>query len=118
MFSVPIGIGTAIYLEEYCRPSRWRTLVQTNIANLAGVPSIVYGILGLGVFVRAMQLNRSLLAGALTLTLSGTADCHSGLARVAASSAQLDSTSVLRPGSQPVADRLAAAVCRPPCLAC
>jgi phosphate transport system permease protein len=68
-FSVPIGIGTAIYLEEYCRPSRWRTLVQTNIANLAGVPSIVYGILGLGVFVRAFQLNRSLLAGALTLTL-------------------------------------------------
>lgn len=69
LFSVPIGIGTAIYLEEYCRPSRWRTLVQTNIANLAGVPSIVYGILGLGVFVRALQLNRSLLAGALTLTL-------------------------------------------------
>lgn len=68
-FSVPIGIGTAIYLEEYCRPSRWRTLVQTNIANLAGVPSIVYGILGLGLFVRAMQLNRSLLAGSLTLTL-------------------------------------------------
>lgn len=68
-FSVPIGIGTAIYLEEYCRPSRWRTMVQTNIANLAGVPSIVYGILGLGVFVRALQLNRSLLAGALTLTL-------------------------------------------------
>ncbi len=69
LFSVPIGIGTAIYLEEYCRPSRWRTLVQTNIANLAGVPSIVYGILGLGLFVRAMQLNRSLLAGSLTLTL-------------------------------------------------
>ena len=68
-FSVPIGLGTAIYLEEYCRPSRWRTLVQTNIANLAGVPSIVYGILGLGVFVRALQLNRSLLAGSLTLTL-------------------------------------------------
>ena len=69
LFSVPIGIGTAIYLEEYCKPSLWRTAIQTNIANLAGVPSIVYGILGLGLFVRLLQLNRSLLAGALTLTL-------------------------------------------------
>ncbi|MCG8450920.1 MAG: phosphate ABC transporter permease PstA [Pirellulales bacterium] len=69
LFSVPVGVGAAIYLEEYAPPSRWRTLVQINIANLAGVPSIVYGILGLGLFVRAMQLNRSLVAGALTLTL-------------------------------------------------
>jgi len=69
LFSVPIGVGTAIYLEEYTPKSRWRTLVQVNIANLAGVPSIVYGLLGLGLFVRAMQLNRSLVAGALTLTL-------------------------------------------------
>ncbi len=69
LFSVPTGVGTAIYLEEYAPKNRWRTLVQINIANLAGVPSIVYGILGLGLFVRAMQLNRSLLAGALTLTL-------------------------------------------------
>lgn len=67
--SVPIGVGAAIYLEEYAPPSRWRTLVQINIANLAGVPSIVYGILGLGVFVRMMQLNRSVIAGGLTLTL-------------------------------------------------
>lgn len=69
LFSVPIGVGTAIYLEEYCRQSRWRTVVQVNIANLAGVPSIVYGILGLGLFVRALQLNRSVVAGALTLSL-------------------------------------------------
>ncbi len=69
LFSVPIGVGTAIYLEEYAPKNRWRTIVQINIANLAGVPSIVYGILGLGLFVRAMQLNRSLMAGALTLTL-------------------------------------------------
>lgn len=69
LFSVPIGVGTAIYLEEYAPQSRWRTIVQTNIANLAGVPSIVYGILGLGLFVRTMGLNRSVLAGALTLTL-------------------------------------------------
>ena len=69
LFSVPIGVGSAIFLEEYAPHSRWRTLVQLNIANLAGVPSIVYGILGLGLFVRAMHLNRSVMAGALTLTL-------------------------------------------------
>jgi phosphate transport system permease protein len=69
LFSVPIGVGTAVYLEEYAPSSQWRTIVQTNIANLAGVPSIVYGILGLGLFVRAMSLNRSVMAGALTLTL-------------------------------------------------
>jgi phosphate transport system permease protein len=69
LFAVPIGVGCAVYLEEYARASRWRNLVQLNIANLAGVPSIVYGILGLGLFVRALALNRSILAGALTMTL-------------------------------------------------
>jgi len=69
IISVPIGVGSAIYLEEYATKSRWRTIVQTNIANLAGVPSIVYGILGLGLFVRFMALERSILAGALTLSL-------------------------------------------------
>jgi phosphate transport system permease protein len=69
LFSVPIGVGAAVYLEEYATASRWRNLVQLNIANLAGVPSIVYGILGLGLFVRMMALHRSILAGALTLTL-------------------------------------------------
>jgi phosphate transport system permease protein len=69
LFSVPIGVGAALYLEEYAAPSRWRSLVQLNIANLAGVPSIVYGILGLGLFVRALALQRSILAGSLTLTL-------------------------------------------------
>lgn len=69
MFSVPIGVGAAIYLEEYAPKSRWRTLVQINIANLAGVPSIVYGILGLGLFVRMMELGESVMSGALTLTL-------------------------------------------------
>jgi phosphate transport system permease protein len=69
LFSVPIGVGAAVYLEEYSPPSRWRSLVQLNIANLAGVPSIVYGILGLGLFVRALALQRSILAGALTLSL-------------------------------------------------
>jgi phosphate transport system permease protein len=69
LFSVPIGVGAAVYLEEYASASRWRSLVQLNIANLAGVPSIVYGILGLGLFVRALALEESLWAGALTLTL-------------------------------------------------
>jgi phosphate transport system permease protein len=69
LFSVPIGVGAALYLEEYAGPSRWRSLVQLNISNLAGVPSIVYGILGLGLFVRGLALGESLLAGALTLTL-------------------------------------------------
>jgi phosphate transport system permease protein len=67
--SFPLGIATAIWLEEYA-PRGWLTkTIETNIANLAAVPSIVYGILGLAVFVRWMDLGRSVLAGALTLTL-------------------------------------------------
>lgn len=69
LFTVPTGVGAALYLEEYAHSSWWRKLIQLNIANLAGVPSIVYGILGLGLFVRAMALERSIIAGALTLTL-------------------------------------------------
>ncbi|NJD11002.1 MAG: phosphate ABC transporter permease PstA [Gemmatimonadetes bacterium] len=65
----PLGVGTAIWLEEYAGDTRFKRLIQMNIANLAGVPSIVYGILGLAVFVRAFALGRSVLAGALTLTL-------------------------------------------------
>ena len=67
LFSFPIGLGAAIYLEEYA-PRHWLTrLIQINITNLAGVPSIVYGILGLAVFVRA--LDRSVLSAALTMSL-------------------------------------------------
>ncbi|KPK60653.1 MAG: phosphate ABC transporter permease, partial [Gemmatimonas sp. SG8_38_2] len=67
LLSFPLGVGTAIYLEEYA-PRNWLTrVIETNIANLAGVPSIVYGVLGLAVFVRAMALGRSVLAGAATL---------------------------------------------------
>jgi phosphate transport system permease protein len=69
IFAVPVGIGCAIYMEEYA-PKNWLTrIIQINIANLAGVPSIVYGILGLVVFVRAMNLERSVMAGALTISL-------------------------------------------------
>lgn len=69
LISIPTGVGAALYLEEYAAHTRWRRIVQLNISNLAGVPSIVYGILGLGLFVRAMSLERSVIAGALTLTL-------------------------------------------------
>jgi len=65
----PIGVGAALYLEEYAARNWVTRAIQTNIANLAGVPSIVYGILGLAVFVRALGFERSLLSGALTLSL-------------------------------------------------
>lgn len=69
LFAFPLGVGAAIYLEEYA-PKNWLTrLLQLNLANLAGVPSIIYGILGLALFVRALRFDRSILSGALTLTL-------------------------------------------------
>lgn len=70
LFTVPIGVGTAIYLEEYADRKRWyNRLLELNIQNLAAVPSIVYGILGLAFVVRGMGLGQVLLAGALILTL-------------------------------------------------
>ena len=69
LISLPVGIGAAVYLEEYASASRWKKIVQINIANLAGVPSIVYGILGLGLFVQGLAMGRSVLSGALTLSL-------------------------------------------------
>ncbi len=70
LFSLPLGIGTAIYLEEYSNKKSWyNKLLQLNISNLAGVPSIVYGMLGLALFVRFLNFERSILSGALTLTL-------------------------------------------------
>ncbi|OGO30124.1 MAG: phosphate ABC transporter, permease protein PstA [Chloroflexi bacterium RBG_16_56_11] len=69
LFSFPVGVGAAIYLEEYAPDNRLKRIIQTNINNLAGVPSIVYGLLGLALFVQALALGRSLLAGAFTLTL-------------------------------------------------
>jgi len=69
LLSVPIGVAAAIYLEEYGGRSRLARLVEINITNLAAVPSIIYGLLGLGLFVRAMGMGRSVLAGASTLAL-------------------------------------------------
>ncbi|MBA2406409.1 MAG: phosphate ABC transporter permease PstA [Chitinophagales bacterium] len=69
LLSVPVGIGAAIYLEEYGKKNRLGKFIEINIANLAGVPSIVYGLLGLGLFVRWFNLDRSILAGSLTMSL-------------------------------------------------
>lgn len=69
MIAVPTGIGAAIYLEEYGKRNRLARFIEVNISNLAGVPSIIYGLLGLGVFVRLLGLERSVLAGACTLAL-------------------------------------------------
>lgn len=67
--ALPVGVGAAVHLEEYSRRSRAARLIELNIANLAGVPSIVYGLLGLDLFVRTLHFGRSLLAGACTLSL-------------------------------------------------
>lgn len=67
--AVPIGVGAALYLEEYAPKSWWATLIEINISNLAGVPSIVYGLLGLGVFNYLAGFGPSLISGALTLSL-------------------------------------------------
>ena len=69
LFSVPLGVGAAIYLEEYARKNLLTRLIQINIGTLAGVPSVLYGVLGLALFVRFMGFGRSLLAGSLTMTL-------------------------------------------------
>jgi phosphate transport system permease protein len=68
-FSVPVGVASAVYLEEYATDGWFRRIIQVNIANLAGVPSVVYGILGLALFVRFAGFSNSLLAGALTMSL-------------------------------------------------
>jgi phosphate transport system permease protein len=67
--SVPVGVGAAIYLHEFAPRNRLTRFIHLNIVNLAGVPSIVYGILGLAIFVRWLQFDRSVLSGALTLSL-------------------------------------------------
>jgi phosphate transport system permease protein len=72
LISFPLGVAAAVWLEEYARKGWLQTVIQTNIANLAGVPSIVYGILGLAIFVRwmvALTGGRSVISGALTISL-------------------------------------------------
>ncbi|MCB0493290.1 MAG: phosphate ABC transporter permease PstA [Cyclobacteriaceae bacterium] len=69
MIAIPLGVAAGIYLEEYGKKNRLAAMVEVNIANLAGVPSIIYGLLGLEVFGRLMNLGASLLAGAFTLAI-------------------------------------------------
>jgi phosphate transport system permease protein len=69
LMSMPVGIMAALYLEEYAPKNRLTSFIQVNISNLAGVPSIVFGLLGLTVFVRFMELGRSVMAGSLTMSL-------------------------------------------------
>lgn len=67
--SLILGVGTAVYLEEYAKKNRWTRFIQINISNLAGVPSIVFGLLGLTIFVRLLEMGRSIMAGGLTMSL-------------------------------------------------
>ena len=69
IISIPVGVATAIYIEEFGGKGKLVKIIDINISNLAGVPSIVYGIIGLTLFVRGLQLERSLISGALTMSL-------------------------------------------------
>ncbi|MCC5657440.1 phosphate ABC transporter permease PstA [Nostoc sp. XA010] len=69
LVTVPIGVGAALYLEEYAPKAWWTVIIEINISNLAGVPSIVYGLLGLGVFNYLLGFGPALVSGALTLSL-------------------------------------------------
>lgn len=71
LIAIPVGIGTAILLEEYLREGRLSRILEVNLRNLAGVPSIVYGLLGLALFVRGMGLGPTILPAAMTLALLG-----------------------------------------------
>lgn len=69
IIALPIGIFAGVYLEEYGKKNRFASFIEINISNLAGVPSVIYGILGLTLFVRILRMGNSLIAGALTLAL-------------------------------------------------
>jgi phosphate transport system permease protein len=69
IIAIPLGISAGIYLQEYGGKNRMASIIEVNIANLAGIPSIIYGLLGLEIFVRVLNFGGSLLAGALTLSL-------------------------------------------------
>ena len=69
VFSVPLGIAAAIYISEYSRESRWTRLIRIAIINLAGIPSVVYGLFGFGLFVIFLRFGTSILAASLTLSI-------------------------------------------------
>ena len=107
VIAVPIGIGAAIYLEEYGKRGRMARLIEINIANLAGVPSIIYGLLGLGLFVRTLGLGRSVLAGRRDARAAGAAGRHPVDARGAAHGAEVAPRGLVRARRDQVADDLA-----------
>ena len=67
--AIPLGVGAGIYLEEYAPKNRWTAIIEINVMNLAGIPSIVYGLLALGLFVHTLHLGQSILSAGLTLAL-------------------------------------------------
>lgn len=69
LFSIPLGVAAGVYLEEYAPRNRITRLLESGVANLAGVPSVVFGLLGLALFVRVLRLGPTVLAGALTMTI-------------------------------------------------
>jgi phosphate transport system permease protein len=69
LIAIPIGVSAGLYLEEYSRKNRFASLLEVNLTNLAGIPSIIYGLLGLELFVHSLQLGHSIIAGSLTLAL-------------------------------------------------
>jgi phosphate transport system permease protein len=69
LFAFPLGVGAGLYLQEYQRNTWFARFLEVNIANLAGVPSVIYGLLGLEIFVRILDFGNSILAGSLTLAL-------------------------------------------------
>ncbi len=69
IFSVPLGVGAAIYLSEYAPENRWTRAIRIAITNLAGIPSVVYGLFGLGIFVLFLKFGTSILAASMTLSI-------------------------------------------------
>jgi phosphate transport system permease protein len=69
IFSVPVGLGAAIYLSEYAPENRWTRMIRIAIINLAGIPSVVYGLFGLGIFVLFLHFGTSILSASLTLSI-------------------------------------------------
>jgi phosphate transport system permease protein len=69
LFSVPVGVGAAVYLSEFAGDNKWTKTIRLAIINLAGIPSVVYGLFGLGLFVIFLQFSTSIISGALTLAI-------------------------------------------------
>ena len=115
LFVVPVGIGAALYLEEYADRSRWwNTLIEVNIQNLAAVPSIIYGILGLAFIVRGpLDLGFILAAGSLTLALLVLPMVIIAAREAMRAVPGLDPPGLAGAGRDPVADDPHARSCRP-----